>query len=60
MGFLRFLLAACVVGAHYKHPSYLPFIPGDLAVQFFFLLSGFYMALILEANPNYRSRKVFL
>ena len=59
MGFLRFLLAACVVGAHYEHPSYLPFIPGDLAVQFFFLLSGFYMALILKSNPNYSDRKIF-
>jgi peptidoglycan/LPS O-acetylase OafA/YrhL len=48
-----------VVAAHYEHPSYLPFIPGNLAVQFFFLLSGFYMALILESNPKYKSKKVF-
>jgi peptidoglycan/LPS O-acetylase OafA/YrhL len=59
MGFLRFLLAACVVGAHFMHPSYLPFIPGDLAVQFFFLLSGFYMALILSENRDYANVKFF-
>ena len=59
MGLTRFWLALFVIGAHMGHPSYLPFLPGDLAVQCFYMVSGFYMALILTENPEYLSKKVF-
>jgi peptidoglycan/LPS O-acetylase OafA/YrhL len=59
MGLLRIWLALFVIGAHIGHPSYLPFIPGDLAVQCFYMVSGFYMALILTENREYASKKFF-
>lgn len=43
MGILRFYLALCVVAAHF--PGALPWggLGGKTAVQFFFMISGFYM-----------------
>ena len=47
MGFIRYLLAAAVVMVHGPaNPLWLP--PGNVAVESFFILSGFYMALILN------------
>ena len=47
MGFLRYILAAAVVLSHSKlNFTWLP--AGDVAVQSFFMISGFYMALILN------------
>lgn len=48
MGFLRYLLAAAVVFAHSAPDLGLPLLAGDLAVKLFFLVSGFYMGLILS------------
>ena len=55
MGLLRSLLALSVVSAHYGLPiPLLGFVPfrghGGFSVTIFFVLSGFYMALILEAK----------
>ena len=48
MGMLRLLLAATVVFVHAGFPLGFPTINGSLAVQTFYMISGFYMALILN------------
>jgi peptidoglycan/LPS O-acetylase OafA/YrhL len=48
MGLLRYLLAAAVIVAHSAPIPGLPLLAGDLAVKLFFLVSGFYMGLILS------------
>lgn len=62
MGLLRFLFALAVVIAHSGSIfGYMP-MPGDLAVQCFYLISGFYISLVL--NEKYigenKSYKLFL
>jgi peptidoglycan/LPS O-acetylase OafA/YrhL len=55
MGLIRFLLACFVVIFHAS--PYWRFLPmsGDLSVQCFYIISGFYMALIL--NEKYTGKK---
>ncbi len=48
MGILRFLMALAVVATHADGLPPFHFIPGMKAVQTFYIISGFYMALILE------------
>lgn len=48
MGLLRYLLAVAVVVAHSAPIAGLPLLGGGLAVKLFFLVSGFYMGLILS------------
>jgi len=51
MGILRFLLAVCVVAAHARSPLFgLPLLQSGLAVKTFFMISGFYMTLILTSK----------
>lgn len=57
MGVLRFLLAFFVVWAHV--PSSLKLFPGDMSVQVFYAISGFYISLILKNNPAYLDKVVF-
>jgi peptidoglycan/LPS O-acetylase OafA/YrhL len=57
MGFLRLLLAAVVVAEHSTPLFGLTFTGGHLAVRLFFVISGFYMAMVLTtkytaARPN--------
>ena len=52
MGTLRFILAMSVVYGHAGDFLGFPLIPGDTAVQSFYAVSGFYMALVL--NEKYR------
>jgi peptidoglycan/LPS O-acetylase OafA/YrhL len=52
MGTLRFILAISVAYGHAGDFFGFPFIPGDTAVQSFYAISGFYMALVL--NEKYR------
>ncbi|MFB2937741.1 acyltransferase family protein [Aerosakkonemataceae cyanobacterium BLCC-F154] len=47
MGFLRFILAVSVIIAHASPIAGLRFVGGSIAVETFFMISGFYMALIL-------------
>jgi peptidoglycan/LPS O-acetylase OafA/YrhL len=49
MGFLRILLAlsVLVVHANFRHGS-MELIPADLAVEIFYIISGYYMAMILS------------
>ena len=50
MGFLRLLLAAAVVAEHSTPIFGLTFTGGHMAVRLFFIISGFYMALILTTK----------
>jgi peptidoglycan/LPS O-acetylase OafA/YrhL len=50
MGFLRLLLAATVVAEHSTPICGLAFTGGQLAVRLFFMISGFYMAMILTTK----------
>ena len=52
MGTLRFILALSVAYGHAGDFLGFPLIPGDTAVQSFYAVSGFYMALVL--NEKYR------
>lgn len=52
MGALRLILAASVLYGHAGMFLGFPLIPGDTAVQVFYAISGFYMALVL--NEKYR------
>lgn len=59
MGALRFLLAFSVLAGHAGLG--LKMLPGDAAVQTFYVISGFYMALVLNTNKAYAAdAKVFL
>jgi peptidoglycan/LPS O-acetylase OafA/YrhL len=50
MGLLRFLLAACVIAGHSSPIFGLPLLDAGLAVKTFFMISGFYMTLILTSK----------
>lgn len=56
MGILRFLLALSVAWTHAELPHGLS---GELCVTVFFVISGFYMTLVLNNNPVYLSPKAF-
>jgi peptidoglycan/LPS O-acetylase OafA/YrhL len=57
MGYLRTYLALCVVAAHSSLIFPWPVHGGNQAVQIFFIISGFYMAMILSGK--YKSTKSF-
>lgn len=62
MGIIRLLLALAVVAAHTKGIFGLTLVGGKVAVQSFFIISGFYMSLILNEKyigPN-RSYGLFI
>ena len=59
MGLIRVILALSVLGVHYHIQPQLGFVGGTVAVKFFYMISGFYMALILERKNNYKSIKSF-
>jgi len=56
MGVLRLLLAFAVLLSHLP-PAKTKFVSGGLAVQGFFVVSGFYMALVLDGK--YRDTRLF-
>jgi len=58
MGIIRFLLAFCVVFAHFPIENTY-FLNATFAVQTFYIFSGFYITLILQ-NNNYNSYKEFI
>ncbi|MES2606251.1 MAG: acyltransferase, partial [Pseudomonadota bacterium] len=55
MGILRLLLACSVVFEHCPSWIGLKLIPGHMAVELFFMISGFYMSLVLTEKYNVRS-----
>jgi peptidoglycan/LPS O-acetylase OafA/YrhL len=61
MGLLRLFLAMCVVDAH-AHLLPVRLLPADVAVQIFYMISGFYMAMVLSEKylPGQRGYRVFL
>jgi peptidoglycan/LPS O-acetylase OafA/YrhL len=54
LGLLRFFLALSIVNIHSQAMG-ISLLPGDVAVQSFFMISGFYMALVL--NEKYLPEK---
>jgi peptidoglycan/LPS O-acetylase OafA/YrhL len=48
MGLLRFLLALSVIVTHSYALFGLDLVPGNIAVESFFIISGFYMAMVLK------------
>lgn len=56
MGILRILLAVFVVIEHCPLAARLKLLPGGVAVEIFFMISGFYMAMVLDGK--YRTRTV--
>jgi peptidoglycan/LPS O-acetylase OafA/YrhL len=48
MGYLRFLLALTVIFCHSSLFFGLKFVSGNIAVEAFFIISGFYMAFVLN------------
>lgn len=56
MGVVRLLFALSVVAAHSTSNPFLKFIGATIAVQSFFMISGFYMAMI---QSNYTSKIKF-
>lgn len=62
MGILRFLLALSVIAVHVGPIFGLRFVPGPIAVQTFFIISGFYMSLILNEKyiGHVNSYKLFI
>lgn len=52
MGVLRLILAVSVILNHspIALAPWRPLVPGDLAVQAFFVISGFYMSLVLSTK----------
>jgi len=60
MGALRFILAMSVAYGHAGDFLGFPLIPGDTAVQCFYAVSGFYMALVLNEKYSPQSSSYFL
>src|SRR2546430_17049072 len=60
MGALRFILAISVAYGHAGDFLGFPLIPGDTAVQCFYAVSGFYMALVLNGKYRPESSSYFL
>lgn len=58
MGLIRLILAISVITAHSSPIFGLNFIQGQMAVEVFFMISGFYMALIL--SEKYSNTKTFI
>lgn len=56
MGFLRLLLALSVVSAHVINNPFFSLVGGTVAVKTFFIISGFYMAMIIN---NYKNNIAF-
>ena len=60
MGAIRFLLALVVVGAHVgKIPFHVP-LGGLLAVQAFYIISGFLIALVWDGKYKSQQNGLFL
>jgi len=60
MGFLRLLFAFAVVSNHYSHHQIFDLLYASVAVKGFYIISGFYMALILNNNSYIRNKQFYL
>ena len=59
MGLLRLFLAISVVITHTRPLFGLQLMPGDVAVKLFFIISGFYMSMVMSAKYDGRNRTLF-
>jgi peptidoglycan/LPS O-acetylase OafA/YrhL len=59
MGLIRFFLALSVLLVHSNPVFGLQLLPGSLAVQCFYIISGFYMAFIFNEKYTLLSRPLF-
>jgi len=50
MGLFRLLLAVCIFCAHARPLGHFPWLNGEVAVELFFVISGFYMQLVLSSR----------
>ena len=55
MGIIRYLLAITVVIAHMPFGEELSFLPSKVAVRSFFIISGYYTAMIIKKYPTAKS-----
>jgi peptidoglycan/LPS O-acetylase OafA/YrhL len=63
MGILRFLLALSVLALHTSPIFGLTLVGGEVAVQAFYIISGFYMSLVLMdkyETTNWKGYKIFI
>ena len=63
MGIIRFLLAISVLVLHTTPIFGLTLVGGDVAVQAFYIISGFYMSLVLTdkyETTNWKGYKLFI
>ena len=60
MGTIRVILALSVLGAHYHIEPSLGLAGPTVAVKFFYMISGFYMALILQGNEYLSIKKFYI
>jgi peptidoglycan/LPS O-acetylase OafA/YrhL len=60
MGIIRFLLACSVVIAHAHQSISIPILNAGACVENFFIISGFYMALVLETKYHSDKRAFWL
>jgi len=60
MGIIRFLLACSVVVAHSHQSIGIPMLDAGVCVETFFIISGFYMALVLETKYHSDKRAFWL
>jgi peptidoglycan/LPS O-acetylase OafA/YrhL len=58
MGLIRLILAFAIVSNHYQNHQLFDFLYASVAVKSFYIISGFYMALILN-NNSYVNKKNF-
>lgn len=56
MGIIRYILALSVVSGHSNSSHFFKFVGGETAVELFFMISGFYMTLVIK---NYKNVKDF-
>ncbi len=59
MGLLRLFLALSVVITHTAPLFGLQMMPGDVAVKLFFIVSGFYMSLVMAGKYEGKNRALF-
>jgi peptidoglycan/LPS O-acetylase OafA/YrhL len=59
MGFVRFLLACIIVLCHTSTILGYKALPSDIAVQTFFVISGFYMSLVLNEKYPKSTNSLF-
>jgi len=60
MGIIRFLLALSVLIVHSSPIAGIEIVPGRIAVQSFYIISGFYITLIFTEKYSITSRPFFL